>query len=181
MQKTNDLIRARIETFSYLPLPPTANEENIVLLFVHAFLHFTAGKKKSCTFLFTSKVQSCNTLLLRKLKQIVKTLFLCLYFVCGLLRKAKQRPTSHSQLWQGEGNIQRNGAQLLLSSHLESAKRSGSHFEGTDATEEIQELYPKSTLWATTHSVLSPPFAKSAGKEQKLAPVLRKQHKCFVS
>lgn len=50
MQKTNDLIRARIETFSYLPLPPTANEENVVLLFVHAFLHFTAGKKKKLHF-----------------------------------------------------------------------------------------------------------------------------------
>lgn len=45
-KRQTDLIRARGEEFSHLPLPTTTNKENIVLLFVHAFLHFTALKKE---------------------------------------------------------------------------------------------------------------------------------------
>lgn len=90
-KRQTDLIRARGETFSHLPLPPTANEENIVLLFVHAFLHFTAGKKKLHfpVHLQSAVLQYSAT---QKTQADSQTLFLCLYFVCGLLRrKAKQR------------------------------------------------------------------------------------------
>lgn len=55
------------------------------------------------------------------------------------------------------------------------------HFEETDPAVGIRELYPVSTLRTTTCSVPSLPFANSASEEQAQAPVLRKQHECFVS
>lgn len=70
---------------------------------------------------------------------------------------------------------------LLVTSHLGSVKGNVSQLEETDPTVKIQTLHPKSTLWTTTCPVQREGRAKSAGKEQKLAPVLRKQHKCFVS